>query len=313
MESRKPLTVNKLYHMKQQKTPITVVTAYDYPTARLAEEAGVDLILVGDSLGNVVLGYDSTIPVTLDDIIYHTRAVTRAARHTFIMADMPFFTYHGSLDKTLSHVARLMQEGLAHAVKLEGGAEIAETVEAIVRGGVPVVGHLGLTPQSVHQLSGYRIQGKRAIDAQRFLHDAQALVAAGVCCIVLELMTDELAGWLTAQLPVPTIGIGSGPHCDGQVLVFHDMFQYHAEAVPKKFIQTYGHMGEMIRTGFSRYIQDVKSRAFPGPDHTYHMNEEESAQFRLLNGQLPPANRTQHIDHSEHDAHHQKGGDTWKS
>ncbi len=271
--------------MKQQNIPITMVTAYDYPTAQFAEQAGIDIILVGDSLGNVVLGYDSTIPVTIDDIVYHTRAVSRGATNTFIVADMPFFTYHGSIDITLKNVARLMQEGQAQAVKLEGGAEIANTVKQIVQAGVPVVGHIGLTPQSVHQLSGYRIQGKTTEDADRILHHAQALADAGACCIVLELLTDECAKFVTSQINVPTIGIGSGVNCDGQVLVFHDMFHYHSDTNPKKFVKTYVQLGDQIRAGLHQYIDEVKRRVFPGNEHTYHMNEQESSNLIQSNRQ----------------------------
>jgi 3-methyl-2-oxobutanoate hydroxymethyltransferase len=280
MDIRKPLTIPKLLQMKQQANPITVITAYDYPSARLAEQAGIDVILVGDSVGNVVLGYDSTIPVTIDDMVYHTRAVRRGATQTFVIADMPFFTYHASLDATMNHVARLMQEGHAHAVKLEGGAEIANTVKHIVNAGVPVVGHLGLTPQSVHQLGGYRIQGRHLDEITRIVHDAEMLVEAGVCAIVLELVTEELATWLTQHIRVPTIGIGSGSHCDGQVLVFHDMMQYHAETTMKKFVKTYADLHLHILSGIQQYVQEVKTREFPSPAHSYEMDTHTKLSFQ---------------------------------
>jgi 3-methyl-2-oxobutanoate hydroxymethyltransferase len=274
MEQRKALTTARMRRMKQDGEKITMVTAYDYPSAKLAEEAGIDVILVGDSLGNVVLGYDSTLPVTLDDIVYHTRAAVRGAASTFIVADMPFLTYHGSLDHTLAGVARLMQEGHAKAVKLEGGAEIATTVEAITQAGVPVIGHIGLTPQSVHQLGGYRIQGKSSEQAKKLLEDAKALEKAGAFAIVLELVTEELAAWISRELSIPTIGIGSGAHCDGQVLVFHDLLEYGSTSAPRKFVKAYAHIGEAIRSGIAAYAKEVKSGQFPGPEHSFHMDND---------------------------------------
>jgi 3-methyl-2-oxobutanoate hydroxymethyltransferase len=274
MEQRKPLTTARMRKMKQDGIPITMVTAYDYPSARLAEEAGVDVILVGDSLGNVVLGYDSTLPVTIDDIVYHTRAVTRGAASTFIVADMPFMTYHGSVDHTLQGAARLMQEGMAKAVKLEGGAEIVPAVEAITRAGVPVIGHIGLTPQSVHQIGGYRVQGKSSEQAKKLLEDAKALEQAGAFAIVIELVTEELAAWITKELTIPTIGIGAGVQCDGQVLVFHDLLQYGPSSPPRKFVKAYANIGETIRDGISRYVKEVKERSFPGPEHTFNMDND---------------------------------------
>jgi 3-methyl-2-oxobutanoate hydroxymethyltransferase len=274
MEAKKPLTVTKMKKMKDDRIPITVVTAYDYPSAKLAEEAGIDAILVGDSLGNVVLGYDSTIPVTLDDMVHHTKAVTRGAANTFVITDMPFLTYHGSLDHTLRAAARIMQEGLAKAVKLEGGAEIAETVAALTRAGVPVMGHIGLTPQSVHQIGGYKVQGKNSEQAQKLLADAKALEQAGAFSVVLELVTEELADWITRQLSIPTIGIGSGASCDGQVLVFHDLLQYESGGVPKKFVKAYANVGETIRSGIAQYVKEVKERNFPQPSHSFNMDNE---------------------------------------
>jgi 3-methyl-2-oxobutanoate hydroxymethyltransferase len=274
MEKRKALTTARMKRMKQDGERISMVTAYDYPSARLAEEAGIDVILVGDSLGNVVLGYDSTLLVTLDDMVYHTRAVNRGAASTFIVADMPFMTYHGSIDKTLEAVMRLMQEGQAKAVKLEGGAEIAPTVEAITKAGVPVIGHIGLTPQSVHQIGGFRIQGKSSEQAKRLLEDAKAIEQAGAFAVVLELVTEELAAWITKELSIPTIGIGSGAECDGQVLVFHDLLQYSSTSAPRKFVKAYANVGETIRSGIAQYIKEVKERSFPGPEHSFHMDND---------------------------------------
>jgi 3-methyl-2-oxobutanoate hydroxymethyltransferase len=273
MDNRKPLTTVKFKKMKQECIPISMITAYDYPSAILAQEAGIDAILVGDSLGNVVLGYDTTVPVTLDDIIYHTRAVTRAATNCFVIADMPFMTYHGSIDNTLGNVARLMQEGLPQSVKMEGGAEIAETVAACVQAGVPVMGHLGLTPQSVHRIGGYIVQGKNSIQAQKLLDDAKSLEQAGAFAIVLELVSESLAAYITEQISIPTIGIGASASCDGQVLVYHDLLQYGSATPPKKMVKTYANIGEIIRMGISAYVQDVKSRQFPQKEHVFQSED----------------------------------------
>ena len=273
MGSRKPLTTIKLKKMKQDGVPISMITAYDFPSAILAQEAGIDVILVGDSLGNVVLGYETTVPVTLDDIIYHTRAVTRAATSCFVVADMPFMTYHGSIDTTLANVGRLMREGLPQSVKMEGGKEIAATVAACVQAGVPVMGHLGLTPQSVNQLGGYLVQGKNSAQAQKLIEDAKALEQAGAYAIVLELVTESLAAYITEQLSIPTIGIGASASCDGQVLVFHDLLQYGAESQPKKMVKTYANIGNEIRKGISAYVQDVKSRQFPQKEHVFQSED----------------------------------------
>lgn len=277
-ETRKPATTSKLKKMKADGVPITVMTAYDYPSAVLAEEAGIDVILVGDSLGNVVLGYDSTVPVTLDDMVYHTRAVVRGAKSTFVVTDLPFMTYHGSIDSTLRNAARIMQEGVAHAVKMEGGAEIAEAVAACTRAGIPVMGHIGLTPQSIHQIGGYKIQGKSSDQARKLLDDAKALEQAGAFAIVLELMTEQLAAHITEELSIPTIGIGAGSRCDGQVLVFHDALGYGSDIVPKRFVKEYASVGAIVRDGLKKYVEEVKQRQFPGPEHSFQM-EEEVAEF----------------------------------
>ncbi|WP_046215042.1 3-methyl-2-oxobutanoate hydroxymethyltransferase [Paenibacillus wulumuqiensis] len=274
MAAKTPLNIVKMKKMKKEGDPITMVTAYDYPTAQLAEEAGVEMLLIGDSLGNVVLGYDSTIPVTVDDIVYHSRAVARGAQSTFIVADLPFMTYHGSIDETLRSVKRIMQEGHAHAVKLEGGAEIADTVAAITRAGVPVLAHIGLTPQSVHQIGGYRVQGKDEQDAQRLLNDARALEAAGAFGVVLELVTEDTAAMITGQLSIPTIGIGAGRGCDGQVLVFHDVVKYTSSYREKRFVKTYADIGATIRTALEEYVNEVKTRAFPAEQHAFNPDQE---------------------------------------
>lgn len=271
---KQPLTITKLKKMKQSGEPISMLTAYDYPAAKLAEEAGIDVILVGDSLGNVVLGYDTTIPVTLDDMVYHTRAVARGAAHTFIVADLPFMTYHLGKETTLRNAARLLQEGGAHAVKMEGGAEIAEEVAACVRAGIPVMGHIGLTPQSVHQLGGYKVQGKLEAEARQLIDDAKALEAAGAFSIVLELVTEPLAEAITSALTIPTIGIGAGRGCDGQVLVYHDILQYASPYQPKRMVKTYADIGTTIRNAIGSYVKDVKEREFPQQEHAFPMEQE---------------------------------------
>ncbi|MCM3040113.1 3-methyl-2-oxobutanoate hydroxymethyltransferase [Paenibacillus motobuensis] len=269
MAGKQMLNIVKMKRMKQDGDPISMITAYDYPSAVLAEEAGVDIILVGDSLGNVVLGYDTTIPVTLDDMVYHSRSVARGAKNTFIVTDMPFMTYHGSIDETLRGVSRIMQEGHAQAVKMEGGGEITDTVKRIVQAGVPVLGHIGLTPQSVNQIGGYRIQGKDEVDAKRLLEDARALEQAGAFGIVLELVTEEVAAYISSELSIPTIGIGAGRGCDGQVLVYHDVLKYTSNYRNKRFVKTFGDIGEQIRSGISAYVQEVKTRQFPAEEHVF--------------------------------------------
>lgn len=267
------LTVPKLKSMKQAGKKIAIVTAYDYPSATLAEEAGVDAILVGDSLGNVVLGYDTTVPVALEDMIYHTRAVARGARSTFLVADMPFATYRLGPAETLRNAARLMREGGAHAVKMEGGADLAEEVRRLTLAGIPVMGHLGLTPQSVHQIGGYKVQGKGVQEAEKLLEDAIALEQAGAFAIVLELVTEPLAAAVTKSLQVPTIGIGAGRGCDGQVLVYHDLIRYGSGIRDKKFVKTYADVGTTIRQAITSYVSDVKSEAFPEEKHAFQLDE----------------------------------------
>lgn len=266
---KKRLTIASMQKMKQKQEPITMLTAYDYPSARLAQEAGIDMILVGDSLGNVVLGYDTTIPVTIDDIVYHTRAVARGAADTFIVSDMPFMTYGVSRETTLNNAAVIMQKGGAQAVKLEGGAEIADDVRALVRAGIPVMGHIGLTPQSVHQLSGYRVQGKAEQEAKALMEDALALEQAGAFSIVLELITEPIAAAIGEALTIPVIGIGAGRGCDGQVIVYHDLLQYASPYIQKKFVKPYADIGSTVRKAIEQYVDEVKSGQFPAEEHAF--------------------------------------------
>lgn len=273
-----PLTPPRWKALKQQGQKIAVLTAYDYPSAQLAEEAGVDAILVGDSLGNVVLGYDTTVPVTLEDMIHHAKAVRRGAPNTMIIADMPFATYRLGPEATLRNAARLMQEGGAHAVKLEGGAELSEEVKRLVSAGIPVLGHLGLTPQSVLQIGGYKVQGKDRESADRMLADARALEEAGAFGVVLELVLEPAAQAVTQALGVPTIGIGAGRGCDGQVLVYHDLIRYGSGIRDKRMVKTYADVGETIRSAIAEYVGDVKNERFPEAKHAFLPDDADSRQ-----------------------------------
>ncbi|MFD0670380.1 3-methyl-2-oxobutanoate hydroxymethyltransferase [Cohnella sp. GCM10027633] len=288
---KQALTLPRLKAMKSQNKPIAMVTAYDYPSAMLAEEAGVDILLVGDSLGNVVLGYHTTVPVTLDDMIYHTRAVVRGAPGTMIVADMPFATYRLGPAETLRNAARLMQEGGAHAVKLEGGAELADEIRLLTQAGIPVLGHIGLTPQSVHQIGGYKVQGKSSAEAEKMLQDAKALEQAGAFGVVLELVTEELAAAVSRSLTVPTIGIGAGRGCDGQVLVFHDLLRYGSGIRDKRFVKAYANIGDTIRDAISSYVSDVKTKVFPEEKHGFPLQESNANQaspVKLYGGEGQP-------------------------
>jgi 3-methyl-2-oxobutanoate hydroxymethyltransferase len=272
------ITASQIKEMKKQGEKIAMITAYDYPMAKLVDEAGMPIILVGDSLGMVVLGYESTIPVTMDEMIHHTKAVVRGTKHALIIGDMPFMTYHISTEDALRNAARFIQEGGAHAVKLEGGETVAEKVSRIVAAGIPVQGHIGLTPQSIHQLGGYKVQGKTAEVAARLLNDAKALESAGVFSIVLECIPTPLAKLITERVSVPTIGIGAGKHCDGQVQVISDLLGLYTDFVPKHAKQ-YTKLHESISTSVSDYISEVKTGKFPTPKQSYEMDEAVLAQI----------------------------------
>ena len=267
-------TLNGFLQMKRDGEKIVMLTAYDYPSAKLAEEAGVDVILVGDSLGMVVLGYDSTVPVTMADMIHHTRAARRGARDTFIVTDMPFLSYQISPAQALENAGRLVQEGGCEAVKVEGGEEIAPQVAALVRAGIPVCGHVGLTPQSATALSGYKVQGRTAEAAAKLLHDALALEEAGAFMIVLECIPVQVAALVSGKLSIPTIGIGAGAACDGQVLVYHDTLGLFDRFTPK-FVKKFEALGTKAKDAIAAYAGEVRDGVFPGPEHTFTMNEEE--------------------------------------
>ncbi len=260
--------------MKEQGEPITMLTAYDYPSAKLAEEAKVDMILGGDSLGMVVLGYDSTVPVTVEDMIHHTKAVRRGAKETFIVTDMPFMSYHVSLQDTMVNARRIVQESGAHALKVEGAGEVISTIHYLTNAGIPVVAHLGLTPQSVGVLGGYKVQGKDAESAKKLIEDAKKCEEAGAIALVLECVPMQLAELISAQLTIPTIGIGAGQKVDGQVLVYHDLISYGVNRVPK-FVKQYTSVQEEIVRGISQYVTEVKTGQFPEEKHSFTMKEEE--------------------------------------
>ena len=254
--------------MKQQRDKISVLTAYDYPFARLISEAGIDMILVGDSVGSVFSGYDNTLPVTMDEMIYHTRAVVRGAGQTLVVADMPFMSYQTDLRDARHNAGRLIKEGGAQAVKLEGGENMAETIRTIVDIDIPVIGHVGLTPQSIHRMGGFRVQGRQDEQARRILADARAVEEAGAFALVLEGIPRSLARQITEALSIPTIGIGAGVDCDGQVLVIHDILGLCDKYSPK-FIKRYADVSTTISAGIEDYIREVKSGAFPTEAHSF--------------------------------------------
>ena len=260
-----PLT---LLERKQAHQPITALTAYDYATARLADEAGIDFILVGDSLAMVVMGLESTLPVTVDEMLHHTRAARRAVRRAMLVVDMPFGSYHASLDQGVANAARFVKEGGAEAVKVEGGRP--ELIERIIAAEIPVVGHIGLTPQSIHRMGGYKVQGKTAAQYARLRKDARELEIAGASAIVLEGMPRELAAEITADLEIPTIGIGAGIDCDGQILVFHDLVNL-TFAPPARFVRRYGDAAELFRNAITAYRDDVVERRYPSESESYHL------------------------------------------
>ncbi len=258
--------------MKQKGEKITMLTAYDYSTAKIVDEAGIPLILVGDSLGMVVLGYESTIPVTMDEMIHHTKAVVRGTKQAMVVGDMPFMTYHVSVDDALRNAARFIQEAGAQTVKLEGGVTVAEKVRRVVECGIPVMGHIGLTPQSIHQFGGFKVQGKTPETAIRMLEDARALEEAGAFSVVLETVPTPLAALITQKIGIPTIGIGAGIGCDGQVQVINDILGSFADFVPKHAKQ-YAKLTDIIRNAVTEYDNEVKAGSFPTDKQSFSMDE----------------------------------------
>ncbi len=265
---RKRKTIPEVQAMKARGEKIAVLTAYDFPFARIMDQAGIDIVLVGDSAGVATAGYDTTLPVTMGEMLYHTRAVVRGVTQALVVADMPFLSYQVDLSEARRNAGLLIKEGGAQAVKLEGGVHVAETIRAIVAMDVPVVGHIGLTPQSIHRMGGYRVQGREEAQAAQLREDAQAVVEAGACAMVLEGIPASLARQITLEVPIPTIGIGAGIDCDGQVLVIHDILGL-CEKYSPKFVKRYADVSGTIRQGIDDYIREVKDGSFPGPEHSF--------------------------------------------
>lgn len=275
------ITIVKLRKKKEMQEKIVMITAYDYPSAKMVDEAGVDLILVGDSLGVVVLGYENTLAVTMEEMVHHTKAVTRGAKRALVVADMPFLSYQISVEAAVANAGRFLQEAGAHAVKLEGGSEMVSVISKITIAGIPVFGHLGFTPQSLHQIGGAIFQGKTAFKAVKLLEDALRLEDAGVSALVLELVPLEAAELITARLRIPTIGIGSGPNCDGQVLVYHDLLGLNSDFKPRHS-KVFAEVGSVIKDGIVSYINEVRGLNFPTADHTKHMEQMEVEELMKL-------------------------------
>lgn len=281
---RKKVTTRSFQKFKESGKKITMMTAYDYSTAKLLDEAGIDSILVGDSLGNVILGYEDTIYVTMEDMIHHIKAVARGAKNPLVIGDMPYLSYHGDVNEAVKNAGRLIQEGHAQAVKLEGGREILDVVHALVRAKIPVVGHIGLTPQSVNQMGGYLIQGKKAEDAQRLLEDAKLLDEAGVFALVIECVPKQVAEKITEMVKCPTIGIGAGNVTDGQVLVSNDAFGTYSDKSPS-FVRVFGNVGEVIKNSTKAFIEAVEKGEFPNDKESFHIGEQEAEEWCKLYGE----------------------------
>lgn len=265
-------TVRSFAEAKVSGVKLAMLTAYDYSIARLMDEAGINAVLVGDSLGMVALGYEDTLQVTVDDMIHHTRAVARGLKNALLVTDMPFMSYQVSVEKALENAGRIVKEGRAQAVKLEGGVEIAPQIKAIVGASIPVMGHIGMTPQSVNAFGGFRVQGKREAEAQKILEDARAVQEAGAFSVVLECVPSKIAALVTRELTIPTIGIGAGPECDGQVLVWQDMLGFFSDFTPK-FVKRFASLGEQAGNAFGAYIKEVQSGTFPAPEHGFTVDD----------------------------------------
>ena len=275
---RKKITIAHLQQKKEKGEKITMMTAYDYPTASLVDQAGIDTILVGDSLGMVMLGYEGTVPVTMDEMIHHCKAVCRKPKSSFVIGDMPFMSYQVSVEKAIENAGRFVKEAGCESVKLEGGSEMAHVVKAIVDAGIPVCAHIGLTPQTATKLSGFKVQGKDAESARQLLNSAKDLEVAGAFMIVMECIPDLLAARITKELSIPTIGIGAGKDCDGQVLVYHDLVGLFERFTPK-FVKQYVDLAPQIRNALVQYREEVEAGSFPGPEHSFAMNEEEASKI----------------------------------
>lgn len=272
------VTILDLQRKKEAGQPLTMLTAYDYGSGLLVDRAGIDVVLVGDSLGMVMLGLESTVPVTMDEMLHHCRAVARGAKRPFLVGDMPFMSYQAEIAEAIRNAGRFLKEAQMDAVKLEGGQAVAGTAQAIVAAGIPVMGHIGLTPQSVSSLSGYRVQGRAAADARRLLDDALALEAAGCFALVLEAVPSPVAEAISRRLRIPAIGIGAGPGCDGQVLVYHDLLGLFDRFTPK-FVKQYAALNETIRNALVTFREEVAAGQFPAPEHCYAMEDAELEAF----------------------------------
>lgn len=266
-------TIATLKKMKEENNKISMLTCYDYSTAKLMDESGVEILLIGDSLGNTMLGYENTLPVTMEDMIHHTAAVSRGAKNAFILADMPFMSYQTSIYDAVMNAGRLMKEGHAHGVKLEGGARVCPQIQAIVEADIPVCAHIGLTPQSINAFGGFKVQGKSEEAARTLIEDAKKVEAAGACMVVLEGIPAKLASIITKSISIPTIGIGAGADCDGQVLVYQDMLGMFTDYVPK-FVKQFANVGEVMKQAFTDYMKEVKEGTFPTEAHTYKIADE---------------------------------------
>lgn len=266
-------TVSSFLKSKKNGEKISMLTAYDYSTAKLLDEAGVDSLLVGDSLGMVMLGYENTLQVTIEDMIHHCRAVSRGAKRAMVIGDMPFLSYHISVEESIKNAGRLVKEANVHAVKLEGGREVVDKIKAIVKAQIPVMGHLGLTPQSVNMFGGFKVQGKSEEQARRLIEDALLLQESGVFAIVLECVPEKLAKIITEKLEIPTIGIGAGRYCDGQVLVTQDMLGMYTDFTPK-FVKKYADVANVFNKAVTRYIEEIKTGEFPAKEHGFTIKEE---------------------------------------
>lgn len=280
-EFRSKITIQSLLEKKQKGERITCLTAYDYASARLIDEAGIDIILVGDSLAMTMLGYPNTLPVTVDEMLHHTKAVQRGTKHAFLVADMPYASYHVTHGEALANAARFIKEGGAEAVKIEGGEKRVDLVKRLQDAEIPVVGHIGLTPQSVHMMGGYKVQGKTLRAIEDLMRDAEALDRAGIAFLVLEGIPREVAAMITEEVNTPTIGIGAGPDCDGQVLVFHDLLNL-TFAPPAKFVRRYADVSEVISNAVEAFAQDVKTGGYPADEESYHLPKDTQAALETI-------------------------------
>ena len=272
-------TIDSFQKCKENGTKIKMLTAYDYSMAKILDQAGVDAILIGDSLGMVMLGYENTLPVTINDIIYHTKAVMRGIKNAFVVADMPFLSYHISDEETIRNAGEIIKQTNAHAVKLEGGSEFAETISKLIRAQIPVMGHIGLTPQSINVFGGFKVQGKSEIQAKKLIEDALALEKAGVFAIVLECIPRELAEIISNKLTIPTIGIGAGKDCDGQILVVQDFLGMYSDFAPK-FVKQYTNLKPVIENAVTTYCDEVQSGSFPDNNHSFALSEDTLAKLQ---------------------------------